>query len=70
MEDISTIPSKKIYVSIVDESEYNPLLIDIEDFDVKNFCDLDQDYTNEKFIISFVALTDEEFKKIPEWQGF
>jgi len=70
MKDMSTIPHKKVYVSIVDESERNPVLIDIEEFDIKSFCDLDQDYTNEKFIISFVALTDEEFKKVPEWTGF
>lgn len=70
MNDISTIPAKKIFVQIVDESECNPLLIDVEDFDIKSFIDLDHDYTEEKWIVTFKALSEEEIKAIPEWQGF
>lgn len=69
MKDIATLPNKKVYVKIVDESECNPLFVDMDKFTIMDIFDIDHHH-EDKWIISFESMTEEEYKKLPEWQGF
>ena len=66
--DVNGNPIPKVYIKVQDHCEGLGFLILRDKFKIEDI--FPEENTDEKYILSEIYLTDEEYAKIPEFTGF